>query len=452
MSKIQGTSLYLECNGGISGDMTVAALLDLGADAEVLQKVLESIPAKGFRTEISRVKKAGIDCSDFRVILDEACENHDHDMEYLHGHEAGQAHSHNHHEHHHGHSHEHFHEHNDEHSHEHGHAHEHEHTHEHAQGHLHRGIKEITDILNQTEMSPQSRETALRIFDILAEAEAKAHAVPKEQVHFHEVGAIDSIVDIVAAAVCLDNLSVKEVIITELCEGKGTVRCQHGILPVPVPATANILEASGIPLHIMECNGEFVTPTGAAIAAAIRTSGKLPERFIIRKTGFGAGKREYDRPSILRAMLIEEADHEKDEIIKLETNVDDCTGEVLGYTMEKLFEAGAKDVHYTPVYMKKNRPGWQLNVICDKEQVSLMEEIIFKHTTTIGIRKIRCNRTVLKRENRMVDTPFGRVQVKMCHTPDGLRGYPEYESVAAICREKDLSFSEVYHKIEECIK
>ena len=230
------------------------------------------------------------------------------------------------------------------------------------------------------------------------------------------------------------------------------MRCQHGILPVPVPATANILEASGIPLHIMECNGEFVTPTGAAIAAAIRTSGKLPERFIIRKTGFGAGKREYDRPSILRAMLIEEADHEKDEIIKLETNVDDCTGEVLGYTMEKLFEAGAKDVHYTPVYMKKNRPGWQLNVICDKEQVSLMEEIIFKHTTTIGIRKIRCNRTVLKRENRIIDTPFGRVQVKMCHTPDGLRGYPEYESVAAICRDKDLSFSEVYHRIEECIK
>ena len=300
--------LYLECNAGISGDMLVAALLDLGADRAKLDEALQSIPAKGFTYNISRVSKAGVDCCDFDVVLDAEHENHDHDMSFLHGEAVpAQVHSHEHeHEHHHEHDHEHEHEH--EHHHEHCHEHEHEHVHtphEHHHHHEHRGLKEVIEIINGTQMSEQARALALKIFDIIAEAEGKAHAVAKEDVHFHEVGAIDSIVDIVAIAVCFDSLGVDEVIVPELCEGRGTVRCQHGVLPVPVPATANIMQSFGLNVRLLPVQGEFVTPTGAAAASALMTTDELPEQFKICAIGLGAGKRQYERPSILRALLIE---------------------------------------------------------------------------------------------------------------------------------------------------
>lgn len=461
--------LYLECNTGIAGDMMVAALLDLGADREVLLHVLNSIPADGYKIEMKRVKKGGIDCQDFDVILDHEHENHDHDMAYLHGHE------HNHefeHEHIHEHNHDHEHGHDHEHDHENGHDHEHSqnHSHEHMHPHEHRGMREIMDILNQTDMTEHARELAVRIFDILAAAEAKAHAVPVEEVHFHEVGAIDSIVDIVSVAVCIDNLGIKEVIVPKLCEGTGTIRCQHGILPVPVPAVANIVSAHGLTLQIMDVQGEFVTPTGAAIVAALRTSERLPETFKIKKIGIGAGKREYDKPSMLRAMVIEMADKidDKDEISvapdwmegaksegagadtiwKLESNIDDCSGENLGYVMEQLFDAGARDVHYHPVYMKKNRPGWQLNVICSEEDVERLETLIFRETTTIGIRKVRMERSILKRETITVETPYGPAKVKRCLIGDEVRNYPEYDSVVKICKKENLPYGEVYQMIQ----
>lgn len=284
--------LYLECNAGISGDMLVAALLDLGADRAKLDEALQSIPAKGFTYNISRVSKAGVDCCDFDVVLDAEHENHDHDMSFLHG-EAVAAHVHSH-------------EHEHEHCHEHHHEHDHVHTpHEHHHHHEHRGLKEVIEIINGTQMSEQARALALKIFDIIAEAEGKAHAVAKEDVHFHEVGAIDSIVDIVAIAVCFDSLGVDEVIVPELCEGRGTVRCQHGVLPVPVPATANIMQSFGLNVRLLPVQGEFVTPTGAAAAAALMTADELPEQFKICAIGLGAGKRQYERPSILRALLIE---------------------------------------------------------------------------------------------------------------------------------------------------
>lgn len=482
-------SLYLECSAGISGDMVVAALLDLGADPSVLMEALNSLPAEGFSAEIGRVKKAGIDCCDFRVKLDEHHENCDHDMTYLHG--SGQE-SEHHHDHGHdgGHAHEHHH---DDAHHNHGDD-AHFHEHDHAHTHEHRGMAEITEILNACRMTEGARSLAFKIFDILAEAEAKAHASSKEQVHFHEVGAVDSIVDIAAAAVCFDNLGIERVIIPKLCEGTGTVRCQHGVLPIPVPAVVNIVASNGLNLHIMDVFGEFVTPTGAAVAAAVKTSDRLPERFQIKKTGIGAGKREYERPSILRAMLIEEADIETEEpafakawelsvgedgsdstdgadridsadganpvdqqiscdegntIFKLESNIDDCSGEALGYTMERLFEAGARDVHYMPVYMKKNRPGWQLNVICTKKDISKMEEIIFRETTTIGIRRQEMERTVQSREQKTVLTAYGEALVKVCRTRDQVRYYPEYESVAKICREHGLAYQDVFQMVLE---
>lgn len=422
--------LYLECYSGISGDMTVAALLDLGADKEVLNEALNSLSISGqFQTKISRVSKAGLDACDFDVILEQ--ENHDHDMQYLHGH---------------GHTHEHEHTHDHEHTHSHGHEHHHHHE--------HRGLIEIQGIIRCSKMTDRAKELAEKIFDILANAEAKAHGKPKTEVHFHEVGAVDSIVDIAAVAICLDNLGIDEVIIPTLYEGCGTVRCQHGVLPIPVPAVANIVNAENLTLHITDTEGEFVTPTGAAIAAAIRTADKLPENFRILRTGIGAGKRNYERPSLLRVMLIEEQDNqevEKDEIVKMESNIDDCTGEALGYTMEKLMEAGARDVHYFPVFMKKNRPGYQLNVICKENQISQLQKIIFEETTSIGIRIQHMERSVLPRRIEIRDTSMGEVQVKICTLPSGERIYPEHESIAKICKESGRSWQEVYRQIlEEC--
>ncbi len=463
--------LYLECESGISGDMTVAALLDLGADQEVLERALKSLPAGGFRTVISRVKKSGLDMCDFDVVLDERYENHDHDMEYLHGHdyshEAGDGHVHGHHHeeadvHAHGHHQEeadvlHAHGYHHEEAdvlHAHGHHHDEAEPHHHEGGHVHghRGLPEILHIIAHADLTERAKATAEKIFRILAEAEAKAHGVPENQVHFHEVGAVDSIVDIVAAAVCLDNLGITDVIITKLNEGQGTIRCQHGILPVPVPAVMNIVQAHGLPLHITETKGELVTPTGAAIAAAIRTGDRLPEIFSVKKMGMGAGKRTYDRPSMLRAMLIEDQAEEKDLIYKLETNIDDCTGESLGYAMERLMEAGARDVHYMPVYMKKNRPAYQLNVICTRADIARMEEIIFKETTTIGIRRIPMERTILRRELRTVQTILGEAQVKVCRYGGMERYFPEYNSVVSLCRKHGRDYQEVYQMIQRSCK
>ena len=419
-----GNTLYLECYSGISGDMTVAALLALGADRDILENTLKSLPLTGYRTEITKVKKSGIEACDFHVILDKEHENHDHDMEYLHGHSHCK---------------------NENHSQEH--IHEESSHKEHSHDHLHRGIKEIKEIINAGNLTERARNLAIKIFSILAEAEAAAHNVPVEEVHFHEVGAVDSIVDIVAAAVCFDNLNIAEVIIPELWEGRGTVRCQHGILPVPVPAVLNVVAQNGLKIKVTDVKGELVTPTGAAIAAAVRTKERLPERFSVIKTGIGAGKREYDCPGILRAMVIEEeAEQEKkeDTICKLEANIDDCTGEALGYAMKLLMEAGARDVYYVPVFMKKNRPAWILSALCKEEDRENLEQIIFRETTTIGIRRTAMKRTVLERELRKIDTSFGKVLVKICRDGNAVYFYPEYESLAELCKKTGISYQEAY--------
>ena len=534
--------LYIEGTSGISGDMFVGALIDLGADLEVLARTFDSIPAEGFAVDVGRVKKNGIDCVDFDVILDE--DNHDHDMAYLygpaaaesvqsavccghhHGEEGGCCGHHHHHEegetcgcgchhgeeggccgHHHHHEegetcgcgchhgeeggccgHHHHHEegetcgcghhHGEEgccghHHHEEGeacgcghhhgeeggccgHHHHgeegccgHHHHHEEGHHHEHRHLADVEAIIDGTDMTDHARAIAKRIFRIVAEAESKAHRLPLEEVHFHEVGAVDSIVDIIAAAVCFDNLGITDVIIPHLCEGTGTVRCQHGVLPVPVPAVAHIAEDYGLDLQIMDVRGEFVTPTGAAIAAALRTSNRLPARFRVEKTGLGAGKRAYtERPPFLRAMLIRsEEEAPKDEAMLLQTDIDDSTGEALGYVMEQLMAAGAKDVHYSPVYMKKNRPAWELSVLCAPEETAAMEAIIFRETTTIGIRELPVRRAVLPRREITVATPCGEAQVKCCTIGGEVRYYPEYESVKTLAQAAGRPFSEVWQLV-----
>ena len=418
-------TLYLECYSGISGDMTVAALLDLGADREVLKESLKSLPVGGFRTEITRVKRSGLEACDFSVILEQ--DNHDHDMEYLHGSEKSYT----------GH-------------HEHSHEVNHEHTHSHEYPHEHRGMKEITEIIQKSKMTARAKKMAMRVFDILAQAESKAHGVPVEEVHFHEVGAVDSIVDIAAIAICMDNLDISNVIVPVLYEGTGFIRCQHGQIPVPVPAVTHIAETHKLKLKITDIQGELVTPTGAAVVAAFRTSDRLPEDFTMLKTGIGAGKRQYRCPGILRAMLIRETTdlQIKDIIWKLETDMDDCGGEMMGHVMNLLMANGAREVHYTPIYTKKNRPAYTLTVICKESEREKLENLIFSETTTIGIRRVEMERTILQREIQKKDTPVGTAIVKACTLPDGnIRYYPEYENVAELAERNQLSFRETYDRI-----
>ena len=422
------TILYLDGASGISGDMFAAAMIDLGADQIALQRALDSIPDRRFRVRIGRVKKQAIDCCDFHVLLDAELDNHDADMEYLFG--KGTAKS--------------------EHVHHHEHAAEHAaHTHVH---HAHRTLKDVRGILAACDMTDRARALADSIFVILAEAEAKAHGTSVEEVHFHEVGALDSIVDIITAAVCFDSLGVRRVAVPSLSEGSGTVRCAHGILPIPVPAVSNIAAAGGLRISIdPDMKGEFITPTGAAIAAALMTDRELPESFRIEKIGLGAGKRNYERPNYLRAMLITcpETRNNSDVIWKLETDIDDCTGEILGYVLERLLECGAKDAHYIPVYMKKNRPAWQLQVICTEDVIPDMENIIFSETTSIGIRRVRMERTVQERVIRKVETPCGTAEVKVCRYRGITRYFPEYESVREIARRENIPFADVFRMVSE---
>ena len=429
------TILYLECATGISGDMTVAALLDLGASKVKLLAALDSLNVEGYSVTITRASSHGVDACSFDVELE-----HEHEHHHGHGHAALEhEHPHEAHDHHH------------EHEHEHGHHHEHGHDHHHP--HVHRNLADVTAILNSGDLTPHARELALKIFGIVAEAESKAHGKPIDEVHFHEVGAIDSIVDIAAAAVCLDDLGIDDIVVTALSEGTGFVECQHGLLPIPVPAVANIASASGLPLRILpSVEGEMVTPTGAAIAAAVRTRSALPESFTIKKIGLGAGKRDFGMPNVLRAMLIEEtaaADAPPAEIMILETNIDDSTGETLGLAMDSLLAAGALDVHYIPVFMKKNRPAWLLRVICRTADVPAMERVIFTETSSIGIRKLPAGRTCLARTVVNVTLPAGSAKVKKCSFDGQTFYYPEYESIKALAAASGVPFADLFRDAAE---
>ena len=430
--------LYLDCASGISGDMTVGALLDLGASREKLVRALDSLGVSGYHLHFGRTKKCGIDAYDFDVHLEE--EEHHHEHEHGHEHE----HSHDEHDHEHHHDHEHTHDH--EHSHDHAHTHDHEHSHDHAHTH------------DRLDASDCVKNLARRMFEIVAGAESKAHGIPVSEVHFHEVGAIDSIVDVISAAFCLEDLGIHRVVVSPLSEGHGFARCQHGLIPVPVPATANIAAAQGLELTLRDVEGEMVTPTGAAIAAAFRTEAALPKKYQIEKIGIGAGNKDFAHANILRAMLLTDKTvevetgkdgHDESSMWVMEANLDDCTGEALGYAMEVLLEAGARDVWYTPAYMKKNRPAYVLHVLTTAEKREELEQLVFSCTTTIGVRRYPVERTILPREVKEIQTRYGAAKVKICKRGGMDTCYPEYESVRAICRETGKRFMEVFHGVME---
>ena len=386
--------LYLEGANGISGDMTVAALLDLGGSREKLDAVLQSLRLDGFDYQIEQKLSYSICGCDFDV--------------HLH-------HSEHHHE---------------------------EHYHEHHH-HEHRHLSDVYEIIDRGSMSEKARSLAKKIFRIVAEAEGKAHGCSAEEVHFHEVGAVDSIVDIVSAAVLIDDLGIENVIVRGLNEGQGFVTCQHGALPVPVPAVLNIAEKYGIVLRPTDNNGEMVTPTGIAIAAALKTTERLPAAYKILKTGIGLGKRDFGRANFLRVMIIEDV-ASSDQMYVIETNIDDSTAEELGLTMEMLLADGAADVHFEPCFMKKNRPAYMLRVITSAELLPQMEDIIFRNTTTIGLRKYPVERRCMERKIIRVRLNGGEVEVKQCRLGDIVRYNPEYESVKALAAAEGRPFRDVF--------
>ncbi|MBR2980001.1 MAG: nickel pincer cofactor biosynthesis protein LarC [Myxococcaceae bacterium] len=391
-------TLYLEGASGISGDMTVAALLDLGANREKLLAALNSLGVEGYEVVIEKKNSYGLAGLDFDVRLHS--ESNDEGI----------------------------------------HAHDH---------HKHRHLADIEEIIDRGELTEGARALAKKIFRIVAEAESEAHGCSVQSVHFHEVGAVDSIVDIVATAVCWDDLQLDECIVTGLHEGCGFVQCQHGLLPVPVPAVVNIARAHGITLRPTANKGELVTPTGIAIAAALRTKTALPSEFQVDKIGIGLGKRDIGRANMLRAMILRE-DETAERVFVLESNIDDSTGEALGYVMAALFDAGARDVHFVPCFMKKNRPGWLLRILADEETIPALEKIVFRETTSIGLRRWEASRSCMAREQIAVQLRSNgqTVTVKRCQMGDIVKNYPEYESVRAVALLTGQPFHEVYREAQ----
>lgn len=467
--------LYFDCFSGISGDMTLGALLDLGIDKDLFLKELSKLNLTGYEIVIGTKSKSGITCTDVNVIitedykkLEEKFEKHQKEMyehelahkahTHVHIDEHGHEYSHDHedsvhdHEHNHDDSHSHNHDHGHEHS--HGHAHSHEHSHSHSHSHSMRNLKTIEMMIEWSDLNQNVKDLSKRIFREIAGAEAKVHNMEVENVTFHEVGAIDSIVDIVGTAVCIDMLGVQKVYSSPLHDGKGFIECQHGTIPVPVPAVMEMLAGSGIPLISEDVQTEMVTPTGMGIIKTIACSfGNVPE-LAIEKVGYGAGKRDTGRFNALRVVLgsLDDKNEINDEIIKLETNIDDTSSEILGYTMEKLFGAGALDVFLTPIYMKKNRPATMVTVLVNRENEQAAVDLLLKETTTLGIRKSSLKRYCLDREIIKINTQFGEVRVKVSKGKDFSKLSPEYDDCRKIAETTGLPLREIYQIVNESSK
>ena len=382
---------YLDCSSGISGDMTLAALIDSGASLSDIQQSIDSM-ALGAKLSVSQVRKRGFRALKLHIVapLDP----------------------------------------------------------------VHRDLEQILACITGAKLSPGARRIAVRIFERLAKAESSVHGVSIEQVHFHEVGAIDSIVDIVGCAVAWDQLGIEQAVASPVPTGCGFVQIAHGRVSVPAPATAQLLK--GIPLAKCNLPFELTTPTGAAILAELIGSfGPLPS-MQIESIGAGAGTMDLeDRPNLLRIFIGSSPQDStsvgisSDTVVELETNLDDITGEQIGFAIEQLWSAGALDVFTTGIQMKKNRPGTLLSVLASPDQATRIEQVLFQHTGTLGIRKTLKQRSILRRRHIQVDTPWGKVDCKMVIHPDGSFGFsPEYESCKEIALKHGFKLSEVIRAIE----
>ena len=443
-------TLYLECGMGAAGDMLTAALLELMPDPEAAVTELNSLGIPGVQFSKEAVSKCGIGGTHMTVkvhgeeeseeMFHHHHEHHDHSHEQEHDHESACHEHHDHlHEHEdHEHAHEHTHEHED---HEHAHEHSHEHTHEGHTHHHHSSLHDIEHIVcGHLNIPDQVKQDVMAVYGLIAEAESHAHGVPVTEIHFHEVGTMDAIADITAVCLLMNKIAPDQVIVSPVHVGSGHVHCAHGILPVPAPATAYIL--NGVPMYGGAVKGELCTPTGAALLKHFATRfGDMP---VMRTEaiGYGMGKKDFEQANCIRAMLGETEDA-GDSVLQLECNVDDMTAEELGFAMEMILEAGALEVYTVAAGMKKSRPGTLLSVLCHEAEKEKLVRVIFQNTTTIGVREHACSRYTLKRSFETVQTPYGEVQKKISSGYGVTREKYEYEDLARIAREQGLSLAEV---------
>ena len=393
-------TLYFDCSSGISGNMVLGALLEIVGDENYLLQELKKLNINGYKLQISKKEKNGITGTYVEVVVDGKDEyGHIHHLE------------------------------------------EHEHHH-----HEHRNLKDVNEIIDNSSLKEEVKDLAKRIFLRLAKAESKVHNKSLEEVHFHEVGAIDSIIDIVGTAILINKINPDKIISSIVNDGYGFIECAHGTMSVPVPATSEIFAESAVKFRQIDIDTELVTPTGAAIIS------ELAEEFInlpimeTEKIGWGAGYKELKIPNILK-VYYGKMEKQNEEFVVMETNIDDASGEILGYTQELLFKNGALDVFYTPIFMKKNRPAYRLTVMCKKEDIYKLQNIIFKETTTIGIRYRFEYRTKLEREMVEHNTKYGKIKAKKVINNGDTYIYPEYESIKKLAEKNNIPLKELYKLI-----
>lgn len=400
------TIAYFDCFSGASGDMIVGALLDAGADFEALKARLASLGVPGCELRAEKVRRKGMAGTKFHVD-----------------------------------------------THAHPHSHDHEHKHEHAEAHSHRHLGDIIELIDKADLAPRAADRAKRIFARLADAEARVHGVGREKVHFHEVGAADSIMDVVGACVALELLGVDEVFSSPIPVGSGRVECEHGTMPVPAPATAELLV--GAMTTTGNAEGEITTPTGAAVLTTLAEAfGPIPA-MAVSAVGLGAGTRDdTPLPNLLRVFIGAPADGANVEtVMELSVNLDDCTGEVVGRAIGRLLSAGCLDAWATPIVMKKSRPAWTLSALCELRDVGSVEKLLFAETTTFGIRRRPCRRSRLERRFETVETPFGPIRVKVGRLGGRtVTASPEFDDCAAAADAHHVGVREVQAAAEQAYR
>jgi len=457
-------TLYLDLAMGAAGDMLTAALLELLPEEEQ-KRFLEEFNALGIpgvRTERENVKRCGISGTHITVKVDGVeegdgdghedhdhhCHSHEHDHDHDHGHDHEHDHDHDHEDHDHGHHHhdceEHDHDHEDhEHHHDHeGHDHGHDHGHHH---HHHSGMHDISHVVEALPVPERVKKDVLAVYGLIADAESRVHGVPVTEIHFHEVGAMDAVADVTAVCLLMERLAPDRVAASPVHVGSGQVRCAHGIMPVPAPATAELLK--GIPMYGGRIRGELCTPTGAALVRYFADRfGDMPV-MEAERIGYGMGRKEFEAANCVRAVIGTEEDRGQ-KVVELRFNVDDMTGEEISFAAERIFEAGALEVFTTPVMMKKSRPGLLVTVLFEEESREKVLEAVFRNTSTIGVREVETRRTVLKRTERSMETSFGTVREKVSEGFGAVRRKFEFDDVARIAREQDMELRAVRRVLE----
>ena len=427
-------TLYLECTMGAAGDMLTAALLELTEDRQAFIDKMNALGLPGVTVAAEPAVKCGITGTHMKVTVNGAEE------------ESEDVHDGHHHDHHHDHDHGHEHHHDHDHDHHHDHDHEHHHDHDHEHHHHHASMADIEALIDGLKVSDKVKADAKAVYALIADAESRVHGRPVSEIHFHEVGTMDAAADVIGVCLLMEQLAPEQVIVSPVHTGSGHVHCAHGILPVPAPATALLLE--GIPSYGGQVKGELCTPTGAALLRYFAS--RFGDRPVMATAavGYGMGKKDFEQANCLRAFL-GESEGQREQITKLECNLDDMTGEEIGFALEQLFKAGARDAWTQAVGMKKSRPGVLLSVVCLPEDADGLAAVMMKYTSTLGIRRQDLSRYTLLRGIETVGTPYGEVRVKRASGMGVERAKPEYDDLAALAEMHGVPLETIRKEIRQ---